>query len=152
MLSYEKNTHSYASRNIRRHTCHFSRKAVFLLSIWAALAAFLTGICASLGVGGGMILTVYLTVFADFSQLDSQGINLVFFLPVALLAVILHSRNKLISWRAAITALLTGAAGAVIGTLLAHYIKGETLRLLFAGFLLIIGIREIICAVKNKDT
>ena len=48
-------------------------------------AAFLTGILASLGLGGGMILILYLTIFAGMAQFEAQGINLIFFIPIALL-------------------------------------------------------------------
>ena len=61
--------------------------------IWSFIAALLTGIFASMGVGGGMILIIYLTVFGGFDQLAAQGINLIYFIPIALLSVILHSRN-----------------------------------------------------------
>ena len=51
--------------------------------------AFLTGIFASMGLGGGMVLIVYLTVFAGFSQIAAQGINLVFFIPIAIISLVL---------------------------------------------------------------
>lgn len=57
--------------------------------------AFLTGVFASMGLGGGMVLIVYLTVFAGFSQLAAQGINLVFFIPIAIISLVLHTKTSL---------------------------------------------------------
>lgn len=42
--------------------------------------AFLAGMAAAMGLGGGSFLIIYLTVFAGVSQQAAQGINLVFFM------------------------------------------------------------------------
>ena len=48
-----------------------------------AVIGFLTGIMASMGLGGGFVLVVWLTLFADVQQRTAQGINVLFFLPIA---------------------------------------------------------------------
>lgn len=111
--------------------------------IWSFVAALLTGIFASLGVGGGMILIIYLTVFAGFDQLAAQGINLVYFIPIAALSVILHSRNHLIEWKKIIPAIVTGIIFAALGTFAAKYIGSDGLKKIFAVFILLIGIKEL---------
>jgi uncharacterized membrane protein YfcA len=63
-----------------------------------------------MGLGGGMVLIVYLTVFAGFSQLAAQGINLVFFIPIAIISLVLHTKNKLVEWKKAVPAVLWGTA------------------------------------------
>lgn len=107
-------------------------------------AAFLTGIFAAMGVGGGMILIIYLTFFAGFTQLEAQGINLVYFIPVALLSVIIHTKNKLISWKKILPALVTGTALAAAGAWAAAFIGSDMLKKIFGGFILIIGIKELL--------
>lgn len=84
--------------------------------------AFLTGIFASMGLGGGMVLIVYLTVFAGFSQLVAQGINLVFFIPIAIISLVLHTKNKLVEWKKAVPAVLWGTAAVIISAWLANRI------------------------------
>ena len=76
--------------------------------------AFLTGVFASMGLGGGMVLIVYLTVFARFSQIAAQGINLVFFIPIAIISLVLHTKNKLVEWKKAVPAVLWGTAAVII--------------------------------------
>lgn len=120
--------------------------------IWSFTAAFFTGIFASLGVGGGMILIIYLTVFAGFDQLAAQGINLVYFIPIAALAVILHSRNHLIEWKKIIPSIITGAVFAVLGTLAAKYIGSPGLKKIFAVFILLIGIKELFSKTADDSS
>lgn len=117
----------------------------------SCIVAFLTGVAASLGLGGGMILIIYLTVFAGLPQLSAQGINLVFFIPIAALSVFLHWRNKLIDMRKILPSILTGTAGAFLGTYLAQFIGSSALSKLFAGFILLVGIRELFARKKTTD-
>ena len=55
------------------------------MTLLTFIAAFFTGLLASLGVGGGMVLIIWFTAVMGMSQLEAQGINLLFFLPIALL-------------------------------------------------------------------
>ncbi len=119
--------------------------------IWSFTAAFFTGIFASLGVGGGMILIIYLTVFAGFSQLEAQGINLIFFIPIAVLSVIMHTKNKLIEWKKIILSIITGVVFAVGGTFIAELIGSPLLRKAFAVFILLVGIKELFYKPKEED-
>ena len=112
------------------------------------IAALITGFLASLGVGGGMILILYMTVCGGYSQLHAQGVNLIFFLPIALLSVIIHRKNGLIELKELVPAMITGAVSAVIGSLAAEYIGSELLGKFFAVFIIALGIREFFR--KNK--
>lgn len=113
------------------------------------IAAFLTGIFASMGVGGGMILIVYLTVFAGYSQLEAQGINLVYFLPIAALALIIHTKNHLVEWKKALPAMICGVIAAAAGAFAAEQLGSDILRKIFGGFIFIIGIKEIFTAYRS---
>ena len=104
--------------------------------------AFLTGVFASMGLGGGMVLIVYLTVFAGFSQLAAQGINLVFFIPIAIISLVLHTKNKLVEWKKAVPAVLWGTA-AVISAWLANRIEQSLLSKAFGIFLILMGLKEL---------
>ena len=68
---------------------------------WITIAAvsFATGIFASLGLGGGMILIIYLTLFAGVPQLQAQGLNLVFFIPIAAVSLYFHTKHKMVEWK-----------------------------------------------------
>ncbi|MDL2234470.1 sulfite exporter TauE/SafE family protein [Ruminococcaceae bacterium OttesenSCG-928-L11] len=103
-------------------------------------------ICAALsalGMGGGGILLLYLTAYAGMEQRSAQGINLVFFVPIALVAILLHSRRGLIRWRVTLKCILPAAIGVFLGWKLAMVLDSTLLSKLFGGFLLVIGIREL---------
>ena len=105
--------------------------------------AFLTGIFASMGLGGGMVLIVYLTVLAGFSQLAAQGINLVFFIPIAIISLVLHTKNKLVEWKKAVPAVLWGTAAVIISAWLANRIEQSLLSKAFSIFLILMGLKEL---------
>ena len=116
-----------------------------------SIAAFLAGISGSLGLGGGSVMLLYLTLFANTEQVKAQGINLIFFIPCAVLAVILHSKGKLIVWKKVIIYAVIGSIGVIIGTFLVGIIGEEILRKIFAGLLLIIGLRELFSKKEENN-
>ncbi len=146
----EKNTDEAFEADIRGAADNFGRENAVAM-IWAYIAAFLTGVLASLGVGGGMVLIIYLTVFGGFDQLSAQGINLIYFLPIALLSVIIHSRNGLVEWKKILPSLVTGVIFALAGAALARYIGSPLLRKIFAGFILLIGFKELFGSFGKRD-
>ena len=93
-----------------------------------------------MGLGGGMVLIVYLTVFAGFSQLAAQGINLVFFIPIAIISLVLHTKNKLVEWKKAVPAVL---AAVIISAWLANRIEQSLLSKAFGIFLILMGLKEL---------
>lgn len=116
--------------------------------ILITIIAFLTGVVASLGLGGGMVLIIYLTVFAQTDQLNAQGINLVFFIPVASLSLIIHTKNKLVEWKRIIPSIICGGVSAFAGIYIAKYLGSEILTKLFAVFIILIGLRELFSRKK----
>ncbi|MCH5196020.1 MAG: sulfite exporter TauE/SafE family protein [Oscillospiraceae bacterium] len=117
-----------------------------------ALAGFLTGILASMGLGGGFVLVVWLTLFMNTDQRAAQGINVLFFLPIAFTALIMHLKNGLINKKLVKKLLFGGVVGAAIGTLGAQLVANELLRKLFALFLIAFGLREMFSAKSSADT
>lgn len=120
--------------------------------IWSFTAAFLTGIFASLGVGGGMILIIYLTVFGGFDQISAQGINLIYFIPIAALSVIIHTKNGLIHWKKIFPAIAAGIAFSAAGAVAAKYFGSPALKKIFAVFILLIGVKELLYKPKDSAT
>lgn len=115
------------------------------------LIGFITGVAASMGLGGGFILLVYLSSFTDAPQDIAQGVNLLFFLPIALLSLCIHAKNKLIEWKLVGQYLIFGLAGVGIGCALAFIIDTDLLRTLFAVLILIAGAKELFHKKKKND-
>ncbi len=112
------------------------------------IVGFVTGLIASMGLGGGFVLVIWLSVFTQAEQRAVQGVNLLFFLPIALISLIIHIKGGLIDKALLKKYLLGGIIGAVIGAFAANLIASELLRKLFALFLLAFGVRELLTSQK----
>lgn len=113
------------------------------------LAAAGAGLLGSMGLGGGGILMLYLGAVGTAQRL-SQGINLVFILPVGLVGLLFHRKNNLVDTTLLLPILAGGAVGAAIGFAIAANLPEELLRRLFGLLLLALGTREIVTAAKMK--
>ncbi|AKL95059.1 hypothetical protein CACET_c16100 [Clostridium aceticum] len=118
--------------------------AIFILGLFA-------GIIGGMGIGGGTILIPGLIFLTDFKQQTIQSINLISFIPVAIVALIIHIKNKNILFRLSLPIIIFGLIGAWIGSKIALTIPSSSLRRLFGIFLLIMGIYEILCKDKVKE-
>ena len=110
----------------------------------AAAAGLVCGVLSGFGIGGGSLLMGWMTAVLSMEQRAAQGVNLLYFLPCAACALIFHIKNKQIVWRAVWPAALAGSVCAVGGALLAQNVDAELLRKLFGGFLVLVGLSEII--------
>lgn len=102
-----------------------------------------TGIITGFGIGGGTLLILYLTLFAGVGQVESQGINLVYFVPSAGAALISHIKNREIVWRAFLFSAGAGLITTVIGSILATKLDITLLRRFFGAFLIVVGVFQI---------
>lgn len=121
------------------------------MSILFYISAFFTGILASMGLGGGMILILYMTLIAGMEQLTAQGVNLLFFIPIAATALIIHTKNKLVKWKKIIPAIICGVLSAVAGTYIAKSIGNDYLTKIFAIFVLITGVKELFSKTEKSE-
>ncbi len=117
---------------------------------------FISGIVSALGMGGGTILILLLTLFMGIEQHVSQATNLIFFIPTSITAIIMNIRNKKINWKLSKSIIIYGCLGAVIGSIIATRLETTILKKIFGIFLLIISffqIYEIYTSyTKNKKT
>lgn len=115
-----------------------------------ALAGAATGILSGFGVGGGTLLLIYMTAFAGVPQNTAQGINLLYFLPTAATALPAHIKNGYIDRAAALPAIVAGLAGTAAAAWIATALDVAVLHRVFGGFLLVIGLRELLGKPKGK--
>ena len=125
-----------------------------MLNFWIAVAAgIVCGVLSGFGIGGGSLLMVWMTAVLSMEQRAAQGINLLYFLPTAVCALIFHTKNKVICWRAVLPAALAGCATAALGSVLANQVETELLRKLFGGFLILVGLEEVFLkGIKKEKT
>lgn len=121
--------------------------------IWVnLLAGAIGGIVAGMGMGGGTLIIPILTIFLNFTQIDAQGINLVAFLPMSLVAIFIHAKHHLVAFKQTWMLALVGVIFSLLGAWLANTISTDVLKKLFAGFLIALGIWqgiELIVQIKR---
>ena len=103
----------------------------------------LGGVLGGMGMGGGTLLIPLLTIGLKLTQQGSQAINLLAFLPMSIVALIIHAKNKLVKFKTAIPIAISGVISSVLGALLANRIDSAKLSIWFGIFLIIVGILEI---------
>ena len=110
----------------------------------------ISGIVSALGVGGGAILILCLSLFMGLDQHIAQGANLIFFIPTAIISIIMNFKNKLIKWKTGVIIILFGVIGAVIGAQISINLDTSKLKLYFGIFLLCIASFEIYTMFSKK--
>ena len=105
---------------------------------------FLCGLSAAVisawGVGGGTLLLLVMTLFLGVEQRAAQGVNLLFFLPTALSALICHWKNGCLDRRTLTAAVPTAVPAALLGAWIATVVDAELLRRPFGIYLLLSGV------------
>lgn len=109
----------------------------------------ISGVVAALGMGGGTILILLLSLFTDFKQHLIQGSNLVIFIPTSITAIYMNIRHKTIDYKLSFIFIFFGIIGAIVGSLLSFKFESGTLKKFFGIFLIIIAIFEIYTFFKQ---
>ena len=107
--------------------------------IVSAVLGFLSG----LGVGGGSLLILWLTLIAQMPQEEARNINLLFFLPTALIASLFRWKKGNLQIKKILPAILSGIAAAGLFTWLSRHISSDALKAPFGILLLVTGAREL---------
>ena len=118
--------------------------------IFLGLAGIISGIIAGMGMGGGTFLIPVLTLIFSFAQKEAQGINLLAFLPMAIVCLIIHFKNKLVNLKVGIPIVIIGVIFSIIGAIVANTLSNNNLRFYFGIFLIAIGIWQLISFIILK--
>lgn len=108
------------------------------------VAGFFGGVLGGMGMGGGTLLIPILTVILTVFQHEAQGINLLSFIPMAIITVVMHAKNKMITWRYALLVMLPAIASSVISSLFSAKLTQSVLSTSFGVFLIALGVFQMI--------
>lgn len=108
------------------------------------------GFLSGLGTGGGSLLILYLTAVLDYPQPQARAINLLFFIPSALIACLFRWKQGQLPTKKVLPAILAGSISAGIFAYFSGNWDISILRKLFGVLLLFTGIREILYRPKKK--
>lgn len=98
------------------------------------LTGMVSGFVSGMGMGGGTILILILSVFLGVEQHSAQATNLVFYIPTSIIAIITNIKQKIINFKIGIPIALAGVVGAVIGAIISTKLDVIHLKKMFRCF------------------
>ena len=113
-------------------------------TLYVVLVAFgvVVGVASGLlGVGGGTVIVPFLTLAVGLSQHSAEATSLLVILPTAIAGSLALRRRGVGNLGLSLRFGVFGAAGSVLGALLALALPATTLKLVFAVFVGLVGLR-----------
>lgn len=110
---------------------------------FSILAGTVFGFLAGLGVGGGSLLILWLTLLLGFDGNTARAINLMFFITAAGSVCLFRIKKDTLPVKKLLPAILSGCILSGLTALFRRQIDTAVLEKLFGGLLIIIGLKEI---------
>ena len=123
-------------------------------TLYVALVAFgvVVGVASGLlGVGGGTLIIPFLTLAVGFSQHAAEATSLLVILPTAIAGSLALRRRGVGDLGLALRLGVVGAVGSALGALLALALDATTLRLVFAVFVGLVGLRLFYDGLRRPE-
>ena len=115
----------------------------------ALIAGTVLGFLAGLGIGGGSLLILWLTMVLHMDAMAARSINLLFFIPSAAVVCVLRLRQGNLKIRPLLPAALAGCAAAALFSWISTAVDTQILKKLFGLVLLFSGLRELCYRPRN---
>ena len=109
----------------------------------AIIIGIFLGFLAGLGVGGGSLLILWLTLVLGIDAETARAINLMFFITAAGSVSFFRWRQGVLQIRVIIPAMISGCIAAMAFSVLSQWIDQTLVKRLFGSLLLITGFREL---------
>lgn len=106
---------------------------------WYILAGICGGIIGGMGMGGGTLLIPLLTLLLGIEQRTAQAINLVAFIPMAIVVCIINAKRKNLDYKSILKVVLPALPTGIVTAIAVGKIKSKTLSIAFAVFLICLG-------------
>ena len=107
------------------------------------LVGAVLGFLSGLGVGGGSLLLLWLTLVMGVDQPTARVMNLLFFLPCALVATAFRWKQSKPNWQLTLPAVGAALLGALLGNRLGPSLDMDILKKFLGVLFLLTGIREL---------
>lgn len=111
--------------------------------------AIILGFLAGLGVGGGSLLMLWLTSVIHMDYGLAKTVNLLFFLPTALISTLFHKKQGSVNLRKILPAIICACIAAAVFSYAGKHIDTHLLKKLFGGVLIFTGLRELFYRPRN---
>lgn len=103
------------------------------------IVGFLVAMLMGMGVGGGGLFVIFLTLCLNYGQINAQGTNLVFFIIAILASFFIHIRKRSLNYKQIILMSVIGSIGSIIFSGLVNYVSPEIPRKMLGGLLILGG-------------
>ena len=110
---------------------------------------FIAGVVGGMGMGGGTFL-IPLFQFLNYGQKSIQATNLISFLPMAIIALFFHFKNKLVKTKGVWWITIPALVFSVVGAIITNNVKPEFLKVCFGIFFLIMGGVQLVQSKNSK--
>jgi uncharacterized membrane protein YfcA len=117
------------------------------------IVGFLVAMLMGMGVGGGGLFVIFLTLCLNYKQINAQGTNLMFFIVAILASFFVHARKRKLFFKQILSMAIVGSIGSVIFSGLVNYVSPEVPRKMLGGLLIFGGIASTyntFASVKTK--
>lgn len=112
----------------------------------------LGGLLGGMGMGGGTVLIPLLLAFTSLVQKSAQAINLISFIPMAIIAIVLHFKNGLVQKKGLLYIVIPACLTAIAGSVCCAVINGDVLKKCFGGFLIVLSFLQFFSDKISKTT
>lgn len=115
------------------------------------LSGLFSGIFAGMGMGGGTFLVPILAFCFGVEQIVCQSTNVVCFLILAVVCFFIYVKKKLIDFRIMLCVGIPATVLAGVACVFSLKIHSDVLKIIFAGFIILIGILMFVINLLQKD-
>lgn len=105
------------------------------------LAGFVSGL---LGLGGGIIFVPALVFLLKRTQHEAHGTSLALIVPTATMGAVVYGTQGNLNLRLALWIAIFGMTGAYAGAVFANKLPPRALKIIYACFLVVVGIKMIV--------
>ena len=124
---------------------------MFLTSLpFCLVVGTILGFLSGLGIGGGSLLILWLTLAIGMEPADARIVNLLFFLPAALIAALFRWKQGNLNFHIILPAVISGCAAALVITRLTANWNVDLLKKIFGIILMAAGLKELL-GKQKKD-
>lgn len=120
------------------------------------IAGIVGGVIGGMGMGGGTLLIPILTLLFSVDQKVAQGVNLIVFIPMAIISTFIFVKNKMIKLKPLLCVAVPALFTTVLSAILVKNIQQQSLSRAFGIFLSALGavmlIGIIVKKVKDKKS
>lgn len=113
------------------------------------LVGTILGFLSGIGVGGGSLLILWLTLVLNLPGDAARGINLAFFLPAALASSLFRWKQGALKLSVVVPGAVSGCIAAALFTWLGLHMDVAVLKKGFGVLLLVTGVRELLYKPKR---